>query len=174
MDMKRGTTAFAVAVTICIAGCGTVNRYVPPAAGEPQATIRGQSRAGFTCTEAYLNFVFDDQILPYRLNPRAPMPISPGLHTATIRGAYGVAPILVAPVFFLPCFYCHATLQFTAEPSHDYQLVLVKEGAPYHIDLIDSETNQPVASAPCPGGFQTGKQPPAPKPDTGPSFMGPH
>ena len=51
----------------------------------------------------------------------------------------------------------------------------IKESAPYHIDLIDSETNKPVASAPCLGSFHKGKQPPTPEPDTGTGFMGtPH
>ncbi len=170
--MNRSATAFVVAVTICIAGCGLGRRtYVPPAAGEPQATIRGHIERGLACTDAFISLLFDDQMLPFRYSAGQPMPISTGSHTANIQGKYGA---WVPPSIFTMCLICFANLQFTAEPSHDYQLVLVKEGAPYHIDLLDFETNQPVASAPCPGGFQTGKQPPAPKPDTGTGFMETH
>lgn len=165
MDMKRGTAAFAAAVTICVAGCATKPVYVPPTEGEPQATIRNQWEGFFVCTHAYL-FDLDDQIFPY--HPRAASRrISPGPHVATIRGEYGAAPIigplpLPLPLIWLCGANCGATLQFTAESSHAYQLVLVKEDDPYHIDLIDSETNQLVASAPCTWSFQKREKPQAP------------
>ena len=174
MDMNRGAVAIAAAIITCVAGCVTKPIYVPPAQGEPQAIIHGQNEGGGLlpfCTHAHL-FRLDDQNVPF--NYRVTIQINPGPHVASIRGMYGVLPI--PSIFGFVClFSCDATLQFTAEQSHAYQLALIKESAPYHIDLIDSETNKPVASAPCLGSFHKGKQPPTPEPDTGTGFMGtPH
>ena len=177
MDMNRGAVAIAAAIITCVAGCVTGPIYVPPAEGEPQATIRGQNEGGLLpifCTKAHL-FRLDDQNVPFRLNRYGTIQISPGQHVASIGGEYGIAPITPYLLIWVCGLSCNATLQFTAEPSHAYQLALIKEGDPYFIDLIDSETKSPVASAPCFGPFHKGKQPPTPEPDTGTGFMGtPH
>ena len=175
MSMNRVVTVFVAAVIICVAGCATY--YVPPAEGEPQATIRGQYSNPLTsiyCTDVYF-FKLDDQIPRYRFAfPWVSIPISPGPHVAKLSGRYGLLSIYylnpVAGLF--PCSLgCSATLQFTAEPSHAYELALIKEGDPYFIDLIDLETNKPVASAPCYSAFSKREQSTAPEPDTRPGFI---
>ena len=177
MSMNLGAVAIAAVIVTCVAGCVTGPIYVPPAEGEPQATIRGQNEGGLLpifCTKAHL-FRLDDQNVPFRLNRYGTIQISPGPHVASIGGEYGIAPIGPYLLIWMCGLSCNATLQFTAEPSHAYQLALIKEGNPYHIDLIDSETKYPVASAPCHSIFSQREQPQAPEPDTRPGFMGtPH
>ena len=178
MDMNRVVVVVAAAVITWVAGCETKPTYVPPAAGEPQATIRGQNEGGgllpLFCTHAHL-FRLDDQNVPILLNRYGTIQINPGPHVASIRGEYGIRPIWSILPIWVCGFSCDATLQFTTEQSHAYQLALIKEGDPYHIDLIDLETNKLVASAPCYSTFSKREQSTVPEPDTGTGFMGmPH
>ena len=180
MSMNRVVTIFAAAVINCVAGCSAIGpflapavddlrfatpkgAYVPPAPGEPQATIRGGNFSRWRFCNDVLLLVLDNQGIRYGSSfPAESVPISTGLHVAEISARYDRFLIDLCWV------RCRATLQFTAEPSHAYKPAFVKEGDLYHIDLIDSETKNPVASAPC----SKPRQPPAPEPDTRTGFMG--